>query len=221
MKEGNVYPTLPVAQRLRNLREYLPDQSKFLYRFANHVADRLTPKHMAPHGIYGRCFPDEALHAFLDIRLKRSDEDIVTVYGYDIPKHLLGHPMSSYFYLFDSIPAIFMAITEGSLRSEIITEIDRLKHAFPERLDALNPERTQYKAARSGLKLTEKQLEFVDFPSTLVPEIEDLPQMPPLLFHYDTTNGGLGRNATYFVPLEKTPGFMQSVAWARAKTQVA
>lgn len=215
-EEKTTYPTVVVAEKLRKLREYLPGESKFLYRFAAHVADRLTPSHAPPHNIYGYVFPGVALEAFLDIRFRESNEDIQTVYGYTIPKNLLGHPLDSCFYLFDMIPRIFSAVTEGELRTKILAEFERLKSQAKERLDPLNQERTEYRAARSGKTFRKDELEFTDFPSRPIEEIARMETMPLLLFHYDTWEIR-GRDATHYIPLPKHPGFCPMVAWAKVK----
>lgn len=211
--EKPTYPVEPVAERLRDLPRFLPSQSQFLYRFARHIADRLTPDHVPSRSVYGCCFIDTGLRAFLDIRFRESDEDVRTVYGYTIPRKLLGHSMAAYFSLYNRLPEVFLAVTDGQLRVETEAEINRLKTAFPERLDILDKDRTQYKRHRDGKVFRADQLQFVDFPSSIVPEIEELEEMPPLLFSRDVISPPW-EPAAFFVPLERTPGFVPCVAWA-------
>ena len=188
-----------------------------MVQLARHVADRLTPSHVPDHNVYAHGFPGVATKAFLDIRFGQPEEDVHTVYGYSIPKNLFGHPIDSCFYLFDNIPIMFSAITEGKLEADILEAFEEIRRNAAERLDSLNPERTSYRAARSGRIFERDELEFVDFPSTPIDVIASMDVMPQLLFLHDIS-GFRNREATHFVPFGyDNPGCLPLVAWAKPR----
>jgi hypothetical protein len=228
-----VYPTLPVAERLRHLPDLLPGQSQFLYSFARHVADRLTPSHVKPHGIYGDAFPGAALHSIVEMRFLLKGNDIQTVYGYNFPKELLGLSMDDYIALFDQIPEMFSAVTDGQLKEEIAMEVERQRRSIPKRLDSFDPisgrfvserpdslavERARYRSARDGKEFDANQIEYVAFPSSVHGPIGELAELPQLLFYGDAEHAHCcQKTPEFFVPLERHKGYVPVVAWAALK----
>jgi hypothetical protein len=228
-----IYPTLPIAERLRNLPDLLPGQSQLLYHFARHVADRLTPSHIEPHGIYGDVFAGDALRAIVEMRFLPSEKDVQTVYGYNFSKELLGHSMGVYIDLFDKIPEMFFAVTDGKLKEEISKETERQRRCIPKRLDSLDPKigkfvserpnslemkRARYRSVRDGREFDANQIEYVGLPSSLHGYVAELAEVPQLLFCGDADHAYCCRTEPeFFVPIERHKGIVPAVAWAVLK----
>lgn len=219
LEEKVTYPVADVCDRLRNLKDFLPDQSKFVYRFARHVADRLDSGKPC-RDIYGIAFANTALHAFLEIRFERPENDVHTSYGYSIQKSLFGQTQDHLFELYAKLPKIFSAITQGSLEAEILAKFDLITNTAIERLDPVDDAKTAYRSAWRGEIFAADALENDGFSDlSFAIERAGIVQAPPLLFGYDTNSSSMTRSTRLFIPIysEKHPGQLPFISYIKLK----
>ncbi len=90
----------PVREKLRNLRQYMPDQEETVYRFGEFLAERLKNPELVPLGF--------CLEATLSLYDLQKGVDGYT--GKPINSALVGYPQIVYNLLYSYIPAIAEAV---------------------------------------------------------------------------------------------------------------
>jgi len=191
--DQTVYPTTDVANGLRNLREFLPERSQLLYRFAAHVAN------MFNEGLYPAGFCATAMN---ELRYAQG-EPLPSCCGHPpIPRKLTGHSPDAYASLFDAIPEMFSAVTTGDLERSILEEYRERRRDYVERLDPING--SILRAARSGTEFERDELERVFIPMEVQQhEVQRIAQLPPYLPL--TAFSVIPRGAVYFKPIPPAP----------------
>ncbi|MBS3150625.1 hypothetical protein J4425_02365 [Candidatus Woesearchaeota archaeon] len=89
----------PVKEKLRNLREHMPDQQDVIYDFGAHLADRLNPE-LVPQGF----------NMAAELALYNLQKGVDGFSGQPIRSRLVGYPSMIYGLLRMQVPQIAEAV---------------------------------------------------------------------------------------------------------------
>jgi len=97
--ESKAISTEPIKEKLRNLKEHMPDQQDVIYDFAEYLADRLNPE-LVPEGF----------NMAMELALYDLQQGVDGFTGQPIQSRLVGYPAPIYALLRMQVPEIADAV---------------------------------------------------------------------------------------------------------------